>query len=74
MDKMSALISEFENHTRNHQEENTYSNRKKLKLDLDSCKFFNEKTKYIDNKIEYDQRYFNRNYEEFQLMISDLRK
>lgn len=74
MDQMGALISHFENHTRHHQEENTYMNRKKLRRDLESCKVFSEKTKCIDNKIEYDQRYFNRNYAEFQLMISDLRK
>lgn len=48
--------------------------RKKLKHDLHKFKTFTQKNSYIDKKIEYDQRFYNDGYAEFQLMISDIRK
>lgn len=48
--------------------------RKKLKHDLRKFKTFTQKNEYIDKKIEYDQRFYNDGYAEFQLMISDIRK
>ena len=48
--------------------------RRKLKHDISKLKMFNERNDYIDKKIEYDQRFYNDGYAEFQLMISDIRK
>lgn len=42
--------------------------------DITEKKVFNEKNDFIDNKIEYDQRFFNDGHAEFQMMISDIRK
>ena len=42
--------------------------------DLKKIVPFNEKNELIDRKIEYDQRFFNDGYAEFQLMICDIRK
>lgn len=39
-----------------------------------SLRSFDQKNKFVDNKIEFDQRFFNDSYAEFQLMISDIRK
>lgn len=37
-------------------------------------KTFNARNNYIDNKIKFDQRFFQDGYAEFQLLISDIRK
>lgn len=41
---------------------------------LVSKKTFNARNQLIDNKIQYDQRFFQDGYAEFQLLISDIRK
>ena len=48
--------------------------RRSLIRDLSKIVTFNEKNYLIDKKIEYDQRFFNDGYAEFQLMICDIRK
>jgi len=53
---------------------NIVSKRRMLIRDITEKKVFNEKNDFIDNKIEYDQRFFNDGHAEFQLMISDIRK
>ena len=34
---------------------------------------YHQKSDFIDRKIEFDQRFFNTGYREFQSMISDVR-
>ena len=48
--------------------------RQKLIKDLKSCQNFNIANKFLDKKIEFDQKFFNKGYAEFQLMISNTRK
>lgn len=48
--------------------------REKLIRDLGNCPNFNTKNKVLDKKIEFDQKFFDRGYAEFQLMISNTRK
>lgn len=48
--------------------------RTQLIKSLLSQKTFNARNHFIDNKIQYDQRFFQDGYAEFQLLISDIRK
>jgi len=41
---------------------------------LNSAYTFDAKTRFINNKIEYDQRFFNHGYSEEQQFVSDIRK
>ena len=48
-------------------------NRNKILDDISKKKFFYQKDEFVDKKIEFDQRFFSQGYQEFQLMISDVR-
>lgn len=73
-DRIIEHCNKFEVNATLHQERNTHLMRRKLKHDLDKFKTFTQKNEYIDKKIEYDQRFYNDGYAQFQLMISDIRK
>ena len=47
--------------------------RKQLIEELSTKKHFYLKNELIDKKIEFDQRFFNDGYQQFQLMVSDVR-
>jgi hypothetical protein len=48
--------------------------RKQFIKALDGIREYHKKIKFIDNKIEFDQRFFEGNYVQFSQMISDIRK
>lgn len=66
--------AEFEDKALKHSEINSQEMRVQLAKILKKMKTFDERNNFIDKKIEYDQRFFNDHYPEFQLMISDIRK
>lgn len=47
--------------------------RRKLLSDIEKRRQFYQKNEYIDKLIEFDQRFFCDGYQQFQLMISDVR-
>ena len=62
---MMDMLDEFDEHGVMHQEEGVLSSRKCLYNAIKSIKEFNNKTKFIDQKIEYDNRFFCEGYTEF---------
>ena len=68
------IMASFEEHTLDISEVNTMVNRRTMLRELQKIKLFNLKNDLIDRKIEFDQRFFNDGYSEFQLMVSDIRK
>lgn len=63
--RLEAIIKyteNFEDHALVHSEKNSVETRTKMAKDIKKMKSFNEKSNFIDKKIEYDQRFFNDGY------------
>lgn len=56
------------------QEDTVIRQRAKLIKGILSRRNFTEINNYIDNKIKYDQRFFQKGYAEYQAFMSDIRK
>ena len=74
IEEFKTKFYEFSVHGIKHQEENVEKTRTELIKQLDKLPDFNQRNHHINQKITYDQRFFNDGYHEFQLMISDVRK
>lgn len=74
VDRLESAYEKFNSLSLNHQEENIHTLRQQLLKRLGRAKSFDAKTQFINNKIEYDQRFFNHGYSEQQKLISDIRK
>ena len=74
MREIRKLFETYNAKTTLSHEKNTAALRRGLIKKLEAMRTFNDKQQFIDNKIIYDQRFFSNNYEEFELMISDIRK
>ena len=67
-DRLESIINytaDFEEKSLLHSENNAVCMRKQMNKSIQSMKTFNEKSKFIDQKIEYDQRFFNDGYPQF---------
>ena len=64
VDRLEGAYDKFNKLSLNHQEGNITILRKQLIQRIRKAKSFDAKTKYINNKIEYDQRFFNHGYSE----------
>ena len=74
IERLEGAYNEFSKLTLNLQEGNIKNLRNSLINHLNKSKSFNAKTQFINNKLEYDQRFFNHGYTEQQQLISDIRK
>lgn len=64
VDRLESAYEKFNSLSLNHQEENIHNLRQQLMKRLGRAKSFDAKTQFINNKIEYDQRFFNHGYSE----------
>ena len=71
---MTNKSRHFCDHSLSHQEVIISGSRAKLKSEVRKQKDFLKANEFIDRKIQYDQRFFNDGYAEFQIIISDIRK
>ena len=62
MEKIVGYIDHFEEHSLKHSEEKAIAMRKTMYNKIKGMKLFNEKSQFIDQEIEYDQRFFNDGY------------
>ena len=72
--ELYEIIDSFDHKSIPYQEQAQANQRKKLMRELAKCTDFVQKNEKLDRKIEFDQRFFNDNYDQFQLMISNVRK
>lgn len=74
VERLENVCDVFNDQTLSTQEENIQNIRTNLIRTLYKAKTFDGRTQIINNKIEYDQRFFNHGYSGFQVIISDIRK
>ena len=74
IDMFNFMFEDFSTHTIYHSEKNAVEQRRALFKQIKKLKTYYHQSRFIDQKIEFDQRFYNDGYQEFQLMISDIRK
>lgn len=67
------MYKQFEDKSAHFQAKVNFARRHRFMKEIKSLGNFHLKTDYINKKIEFDQRFFNTGYREYQIMISDIR-